>query len=46
MAAKEARLKRILMIGNSPNKGGVEAYVQNLCAALPAERYEIIHRDR
>ena len=34
---------RILMIGFSPNKGGVESYITNLCGQLP-EEYEVIYR--
>ena len=34
---------RILMIGFSPNKGGVESYITNLCRQLPKE-YEVIYR--
>lgn len=34
---------RILMIGFSPNKGGVESYITNLCGQLPKE-YEVIYR--
>ena len=34
---------RVFMIGNSPNKGGVETYVQNLCNHLEND-FEIIHR--
>ena len=36
-------IMRILMIGMSACRGGVEAYVENLCGALDG-RYEIIHR--
>lgn len=35
---------RIFMVGMSPNKGGVESYVRNLCANLDQTEFEIIHR--
>ena len=34
--------KRIFMIGYSTDKGGVESYIKNLLAHLPAEEYEVI----
>ncbi len=33
---------RIFMIGFSQNKGGVEAYISNLCSQLDPAKYEII----
>jgi len=32
------------MIGMSDDKGGVEAYIKNLCGCLKADKYEVIHR--
>lgn len=36
-------MKRIFMIGYSTDKGGVEAYIVNLCSQLPSNEYEIIY---
>lgn len=34
---------RIFMIGISTNKGGVEAYITNLCSQLREDEFEIVH---
>lgn len=34
---------KVFMIGMSPNKGGVETYITNLCQHLDKEKYEIIY---
>ena len=31
------------MVGYSTDKGGVEAYIVNLCSQLPKEKYEVIY---
>lgn len=36
-------MKRIFIIGYSTDKGGVEAYIVNLCSKLSKEKYEIIY---
>ena len=36
-------MMKIFMVGFSQNKGGVEAYIANLCGQLP-EDYEVIYR--
>lgn len=36
-------MKRIFMVGYSTDKGGVEAYIVNLCSKLPKEKYEVIY---
>ncbi|MEJ8787495.1 glycosyltransferase [Dorea sp. ICN-14282] len=36
-------MKRIFMVGYSTDKGGVEAYIMNLCSQLPKEEYEVIY---
>lgn len=36
-------MKRIFMVGYSTDKGGVEAYIVNLCSQLPKEEYEVIY---
>ena len=35
---------RIFMIGLSRNKGGVEAYIKNLCGKMDSEQFEIIYQ--
>lgn len=34
---------RIFMVGYSSNKGGVEAYISNLCGCLDRSKYEVIY---
>ena len=34
---------KVFMIGKSPNKGGVETYITNLCQHLDKEKYVIIY---
>lgn len=36
-------MKRIFMVGYSTDKGGVEAYIVNLCSQLSKKEYEIIY---
>lgn len=36
-------MERIFMVGYSTDKGGVEAYIVNLCSQLPKEKYEVIY---
>lgn len=36
-------MKKIFMVGYSTDKGGVEAYIMNLCSQLPKEEYEVIY---
>lgn len=36
-------MKKIFMVGYSKNKGGVEAYIENLCSGLSKEAYEVIY---
>lgn len=35
---------RVFVIGMSDEKGGVEAYIQNLCGEMDCEKYEIIYQ--